>query len=184
MTPIQMIHIHYRGKFLSLLDSDDATPLYTVKVCRETPQMELVRMNRSAAAQNTSPQIPEPCTASFNYLSLNVSLSIRGIQVRLKRHGTFSRTYAFESTASPGTTMLWEADGALTGDFKLSDQFTGRVVARFRNRLFSTSEVGSLEMIGEVEEVLQEEIVISCLAVLVMVQSLNLATMVLVGGSP
>ncbi|KAJ5807800.1 hypothetical protein N7474_009069 [Penicillium riverlandense] len=184
MTPIQMIHIHYRGRFLSLLDSDDTTQLYIVKVCRETPQMELVRTNSSAAPQNTGCLIPELCTASFNHLSLNVSLNIRGIQVRLKRHGTFSRTYVFESTASPGTTLLWEADGALTGDFKLSDQFTGRVVARFRNKLFSTSEVGSLEMIGDLEEVLQEEVVISCLAVLVMVQSLNLATMVLVGGSP
>ncbi|CAL5872944.1 uncharacterized protein PFLUO_LOCUS7213 [Penicillium psychrofluorescens] len=179
-----MIHIHYRGKFLSLLGSDGTTPLYTVKVCRETPQMELVRMNGSAAARSTSPQMPELCTASFKNLSLNVALSIRGIQVHLKRQGTFSRAYVFESTASPGTTLLWEADGALTGDFKLSDQFTGRVVARFRNRLFSTSEVGSLEIIGEVEEVLQDEVVISCLAVLVMVQSLNLATMVLVGGSP
>ncbi|GAB1214725.1 hypothetical protein ATERTT37_003894 [Aspergillus terreus] len=181
--PIQMIHIHYREKRLSLLDSDDITPLYTVKVCRHTPQMQLVRL-----PQDSNPNVGGDtgnstgiCTAAFEKLSMDVALSIHDQPVTLRRLDIFSRTYAFESIALAGTVLHWEADGALTGDFKLVNQHNSQVLARFHNKVFSVTEVGSFEMVGRLSERLKEEIVISGLAVLVMVQSLNLASMVLMG---
>lgn len=172
---VQMIHIHYHGKFLSLLDSDDSTLLYTVKVCRETPQIQVVRRQASTAHQ------PGLCTASFKKLSMDVTLSIHGHRVLLRRPDIFSRTYGFESCSLPGTMLRWEADGALTGDFKLVNMRDDRVLCRFHNKVFSVAEVGSFEMIGVLSEDLKDEVVTSGLAVLVMVQSLNLAGMVLMG---
>ncbi|KAL5364930.1 hypothetical protein BJX96DRAFT_188197 [Aspergillus floccosus] len=181
--PIQMIHIHYRGKRLSLLDSDDTTPLYTVTVCRHTPQMQLVRLPRDSNPNAGGDTDNERgiCTAAFEKLSMNVTLSIYDQPVMLRRLDIFSRTYAFESTTLAGTALHWEADGALTGDFKLVNQQNCQVLARFHNKVFSVTEVGSFEMVGLLPERLNEEIVISGLAVLVMVQSLNLASMVLMG---
>lgn len=48
--PIQMIHIDYSGKLLNLLDSDDRTPLYRVKVWLHSPQMEMVRTSSDEKA--------------------------------------------------------------------------------------------------------------------------------------
>jgi hypothetical protein len=180
---IQMIHIHYRGKFLSLLDSDNSTPLYTVKVCHETLQIQLVRRQNSNVpndVDNTTNQ-SSLCTASFKKLSMEVTLSIHGHRILLQRSDIFSHTYGFESVSLPGTVLQWEADGALTGDFKLVNTHDRSVLSRFHNKVFSVVEVGSFEMIGALSLELKEEIVTSGLAVLVMVQSLNLAGMVLMG---
>lgn len=180
---VQMIHIHYHGKFLSLLDSDDSTLLYTVKVCRETPQIQVVRRQAGDIphGEDSTAHQPGLCTASFKKLSMEVTLSIRGHRVLLRRPDIFSRTYGFESRSLPGTMLRWEADGALTGDFKLVNMRDDRVLCRFHNKVFSVAEVGSFEMIGVLSEDLKEEVVTSGLAVLVMVQSLNLAGMVLMG---
>lgn len=178
-----MIHIHYCGKFLSLLDSDDSTPLYTVRVCREMPQLQLVRRQDIHVPndEDSTTHQPDLCTASFKRLSMEVTLSIHGHRVLLRRPDIFSRTYGFESRSLPGITLQWEADGALTGDFKIVDTHDRHVICRFHNKVFSVAEVGSFEMIGTLSEELKEEIVISGLAVLVMVQSLTLAGMVAMG---
>jgi hypothetical protein len=68
----------------------------------------------------------------------------------------------------------------LTGDFKLVDK-KGRVVARFHNKVFSTTEVGTLELVGELSEKEIQEVVMSGLGMLVMVQSGTLALMVVAG---
>lgn len=177
---IQMIHVHFGTSFLSLLDSDDQTPLYTVKITRETPQMQLVVLQDTNDTNDVGME-PRLCTATFKILSMEVKLSIHGHAVVLRRPNTFSRTYSLESIALPGTTLLWEADGALTGDFKLLRKDNRQVLSRFRNKVLSTTELGSFEIVGEVTGGLKEEILISGLGVLVMVQSLNLAGMVLVG---
>jgi len=43
--------------------------------------------------------------------------------------------------------MFWKADGALTGDCKFVEK-SERVVARFRNKVFGTDELGSFEIVG------------------------------------
>lgn len=188
MLAIQMIHIHYSGKFLNLLDSDDRTPLYRVKVWPHRPQVEMARAGGDDqlpqdSSTRTDRQPPVPiCTAAFKTFSLQVKLNVHGQEILLRRESPLTRTYDFESPAA-GVELRWEADGALTGDYKLVDP-RETVLARFRNKAFSYHEVGSFELVGELEERLKDEIVISGLAVLVMVQSLNLAAMVLVGGSP
>ena len=75
--------------------------------------------------------------------------------------------------------MFWKADGALTGDFKLVDK--ERVVARFHNKVFSTTEVGAFELVGELSEGEIQEVVMSGLGMLIMVQSGTLALMVVAG---
>ncbi|KAJ5152332.1 hypothetical protein N7492_010627 [Penicillium capsulatum] len=177
---IQMIHVHFGTNFLSLLDSDDTTPLYTVKISRETPQMQFVTFHRSIDTEERDNEAGL-CTASFKMTSMEVKLSLRGNVVPLRRPAMFSRSYSFESIALPRTTLLWEADGALTGDFKLRETNHGQVLCRFRNKMLSATELGSFELVGELARRLKEEILISGLSVLVMVQSLNLAGMVLIG---
>ncbi|THC94278.1 hypothetical protein EYZ11_006251 [Aspergillus tanneri] len=91
------------------------------------------------------------------------------------------RTYNFNSSAA-NANLTWRADGALTGDYNLLGG-NDAVIARFRNKLLSNQEVGSFELVGELDEMFKDEIVISLLAMLAMVQSLNLAAMVLAGSS-
>lgn len=145
-TPIQMIHIHYRPKSLLLLDSDNKTPLYTVRVCREAPQMQLARLNNPPDSAHVDVGL---CTASFKMLSMNVTLSLHGHEVHLRHPNTFTRTYGFDSIELQGITLHWESDGALTGEFKVVDQDSGQVLSRFRNRLWTVEEVGSFEMVGD-----------------------------------
>lgn len=76
----------------------------------------------------------------------------------------------------------------LSGDWKLVGVDSGsesRVRARFRNKVFSSSELGTFEIMGWKEIVQEEErdlIVVSGLAVLAMVQSTVLAALMLTGG--
>lgn len=187
--PIQMIHIHYNGKYLNLLDSDDRSPLYRVKVWPHSPQMEMVRSSNETNPPNYTSGTPNPpapiCTAAFKTFSLQVKLRVHSHEVLLQREGTLTRTYNFTSSVFPHATLTWSADGALTGDYKLADEARGGgLIARFRNKVFSCQEVGSFELVGELDEAFRDEVVISGLAVLAMVQSLNLAGMVLLGGSP
>ena len=77
--------------------------------------------------------------------------------------------------------MFWKADGALTGDFKLVDK-TERVLARFRNKVFCTDELGSFEIVGNADSDERDMAIISGLAMLTMVQSGMLELLVLIGG--
>lgn len=61
------------------------------------------------------------------------------------------------------------------------DQNSGQVLFRFRNRVWSVEEAGSFEMVGNLPETFKEEILISGLAVLVMVPSLDLARKIFMG---
>lgn len=178
-----MIHVHYRSNSLLLLDSDDITPLYTVQIGRETPQMQMVSLceEHAQVPSDNDGSARRLSTALFKMLSTDVQLSIRGKPALMQRSNLFSRSYCFRSVALDGEYLLWEADGALSGDFKLVHRQNGRVLARFRNKVFSAVEVGSFEMVGELSERFKEEILITGLSVLVMVQSLNLAGMVLMG---
>jgi len=58
----------------------------------------------------------------------------------------------------------------------------GDVKARFRNKMFSSSELGTFEVMGCEGEDERDLIVVSGLAVLAMVQSTLLAALVLAGG--
>ena len=71
----------------------------------------------------------------------------------------------------------------MTGDFKLVDK-KEEVLARFRNKVLSTAEVGSFEIVENWEKKRDfvDEVVISGLGMLIMVQSGGLAMMVLFGG--
>ena len=97
----------------------------------------------------------------------------------LQREKTFNRSYIF--TDAHGTALRWENEGMLSGDWKLVDVKNNAVKARFRNKVFSSSELGTFEIMGcEQEE--RDLVVVSGLAVLAMVQSTVLAAMVLTGG--
>lgn len=56
------------------------------------------------------------------------------------------------------------------------------VKARFRNKVFSSTELGSFEVVGKCDEEERDLIVGSGLAVLAMVQSTLLAVLILSGG--
>jgi hypothetical protein len=183
--PIQIIHVHYQGKILSLLDSDDITPLYTVHIPKEGFKISL------SHAQPLLPSSPPPysstpqeankpfATAIFPALSTLVTLVVHSRQIQLQREKTFNRTYLF--TSAEGEALRWESDGMLSGDWKLVDG-NNSVWARFRNKMFSTTELGSFEIVGKKGEGERDLIIVSGLAVLAMVQSTLLAALVATGG--
>jgi hypothetical protein len=84
--------------------------------------------------------------------------------------------------------LTWEADqtGNL-GDFRLVNETENvsdrKLLARFRNKAFSNEQVGAFEVDAGLNQLVKDEAVISGLAMLSMVQSINLAGMVMLGGS-
>jgi hypothetical protein len=203
----QTITITYTdGKYLSLLDAASRTPLYHVKVCRQVPQMEMIRLS-PAPSDDTDQAFPQDesayfqrrvYTAKFKMTSLNVQLQIRERRdVLLSRKSILSTSYSFTSPAmSAANTMsslsspilTWEADrtGNL-GDFRLVNETENvsdrKLLARFRNKAFSNEQVGTFEVDAGLNQLVKDEAVISGLAMLSMVQSINLAGMVMLGGS-
>jgi hypothetical protein len=203
----QTITITYTdGKYLSLLDAASRTPLYHVKVCRQVPQMEMIRLS-PAPSDDTDQTFPQDesayfqrrvYTAKFKLTSLNVQLQIREHRdVLLNRKSILSTSYSFTSPAmSAANTMsslsspilTWEADqtGNL-GDFRLVNETENvshrKLLARFRNKAFSNEQVGTFEVDAGLNQLVKDEAVISGLAMLSMVQSINLAGMVMLGGS-
>jgi hypothetical protein len=117
--------------------------------------------------------------ASFPALNTSITLIVHSRLIKLQREKTFNRTYVFKSPE--GEILRWESDGLLSGDWRLVDAKEG-IKARFRNKVFSTSELGSFELVNVKEDEEMDLIVISGLAVLVMVQSTLLAALVLTGG--
>jgi hypothetical protein len=181
---IQILHVHYLGKQLSILDSDDSTPVYAVQIPSKGLKMSL---SRRGPLDNSSPPPYEPtspgnsksfATATFGALSTAVTLTIHSRQISLQREKTFTRKYIF--TSATGAALRWENDGMLSGDWKLVD-VNSAVKARFRNKVFSSSELGTFEIMGMKEEE-RDLVVMSGLVVLAMVQSTLLAALVLTGG--
>lgn len=168
----QVINIHYKGNYLSLLASDNRSPVYTIKTSSNPPQMTMIRYGGDSKDLST--------TASFKHFSTEVSMSINGRSIPLQRAKFLSRTSHF--TSYTGKVLHWKPDGALTGDFKLVDR-EEEVLARFRNKVLSSAEVGSFEIVGDWEKKRDfvDEVVISGLGMLIMVQSGGLAMMVLFG---
>jgi hypothetical protein len=208
---IQTITITYTdGKYLSLVDAASRTPLYHVKVCRQVPQMEMIRLS-PAPSDDTDQAFPQDesayfqrrvYTAQFKMTSLNVQLQIREHRhVLLSRKSILSTSYSFRSPAMSATNtrsspsspasspiLTWEADqtGNL-GDFQLVNEAENesdrRVLVGFRNKVFSNEQVGTFEVVAGLDQLVKDEAVISGLAMLSMVQSINLAGMVMLGGS-
>ncbi|KAH8697903.1 hypothetical protein BGW36DRAFT_427843 [Talaromyces proteolyticus] len=186
--PFQTINIIYSTKSLNLVDFYTLEPLYKVKVDRHVPQIESRRVqagpdsyNDEALLDDHRPWKDNVCTATFKLTSLNVCLSIHEhTDIEFKRDHILSSQYTFSSPFLNSTTLMWKADGVFSGNFLLTDDTKGTVLARFRNRLFSNTEVGTLEIVDEIAPDLKDEVVISGLAMLVMLQSLNLSVMIMV----
>jgi hypothetical protein len=185
--PAQTINIIYSSKSLNLVDCHTLEHLYKVKVDRHAPQVEMRRLQDTQSQtddtllENNLPWANRVCTATFKLTSLQVRLSIHEHEdVPFTRDQIFSTKYTFASPFFESAILTWKADGALSGNYMLTDDAKGTVLARFRNKLFSVTEVGTLEITEDFEANFKDEIVISALAMLVMVQSLQLGVMVIV----
>lgn len=185
--PSQTINIIYSSKSLNLVDSHTLEPLYKVKVDRHVPQIEMRRLPNSQSLtddhlhHSNLPWKDRLCTATFKLTSVQVRLSIHEHEdILFTRDQIFSTKYTFASPFFDSAVLTWKADGALSGNYMLTDDAKGTVLARFRNKPFSTTEVGALELTEDFKADLKDEIVISALAMLVMVQSLQLAMMVII----
>ncbi|KAJ0418599.1 hypothetical protein BJY00DRAFT_176337 [Aspergillus carlsbadensis] len=205
--PGQTITIKYTPeRRLSLLDATTKQPLYHVKVNRQVPQMEMIRLAGHQGSSDNNHAIPADeesyfesrvCTAQFKMTSLDVKLRIREHRgVELKRKKILSTSYSFTSPAlssgdgSPPTVLTWETDSGnnAVGNFRLivegQTESERKPLARFRNEAFSNEVVGTFEIIdGGLGQLVKDEAVISGLAMLAMNQSFNLAGMVMFGRS-
>ncbi|RAL08799.1 uncharacterized protein BO97DRAFT_192542 [Aspergillus homomorphus CBS 101889] len=210
MSP-QTILINYTpDKRLSLMDATTKQPLYHVKVSRQTPQMEMIRLTghlpptEGAGADATGTGMrPIPadeeayfesrvCTAQFKLTSLDVKLRIREQRnIELKRQKVLSTRYSFVSPAlsvgqGGAVVLTWETDSEnnAVGNFRLVQEGDSQVLVKFRNEAFSNERVGTFEVLdGAMDELVTDEAVISGLAMLAMNQSFNLAGMVMFGRS-
>jgi len=195
--PVQTLTINYtpEGR-LSILDAETKQPLYHVKVSRQVPQMEMIRLDGPRGAINKS--FPEDedayyesrvCTAQFKLTSLDVKLRIRDQRgVELKRKGLMSTSYSFISPAlsvGPPVPLSWKTDfeNNSVGNYKLIAELEDKVIARFRNETFSNERVGFFDVETGLDELVKDEAVISCLAMLAMNQSFHLAGMVMFKGA-
>ncbi|OQD83723.1 hypothetical protein PENANT_c015G05783 [Penicillium antarcticum] len=201
----QTININYTpNKRLSLIDADTGTPLYHVKVSRQTPQMEMIRLGPEPSQEQPSFPADEETyfasrvsTAQFALTSLNVKLRIRDYRdIELKRKSILSTSYLFTSPALSAAAarmmapavLCWEADNTnnTVGDFQLVVDATNdsdrKVLVRFCNQSFSNERVGTFELDSGLDQLVKDEAVISGLAMLAMVQSINLAGMVMFKG--
>jgi hypothetical protein len=193
---IQILRVHYQGKTLFILDSDDTTSLYTVHIPTRGLKMSLSHGGSVphtspppyslASQENTKHSLAPPKKApNFSQQqhspapSTLVTLTVHSRQIALQRENTFNRNYIF--TSANREALRWESDGMLSGDWKLVGA-NNVVRARLRNKVFSTSELGSFEILGVKDEEERDLIVTSGLAVLVIVQSTLLAALVLTGG--
>lgn len=175
--PSEKINITYQGRSVILRDAFNGTPLYSVRVCHEAPQMLMTRLGEGE--RNAS----EICSATFHGKNLDVGLIVHGRGIRLQRHTDYHTTYFFRSV-DRGSKLIWEGESALSGGFTLADE-NGEALARYHSKAFSRREVGVFEIMGgSVSEQLKGEIVISGLAMLAMVQSHGLSEMVLTGECP
>lgn len=86
---IQMIRVHYQGKYLKLLDSDDVAngDLGGEHGVTKPP----VYHTLGGSARNTKDI--NTCMAAFRALSLGVTMCIRRKKVRLDRSSALTRTY-------------------------------------------------------------------------------------------
>ncbi|KAL2837021.1 hypothetical protein BJX68DRAFT_259714 [Aspergillus pseudodeflectus] len=183
--PSQTITIKYTPeKRLSLLDAITKRPLYHVKVSRQVPQMEMIRLAGSQEGGNNNHAIPADeetyfesrvCTAQFKMTSLD-------------RKSILSTSYSFVSPAlsagdalSP-TILTWETDSEnnAVGNFRLvverQMESERKVLVLFRNETFSNELVGTFDIVdGGLDQLVKDEAVISGLAMLAMNQSFNLA---------
>ncbi|KAK0103909.1 hypothetical protein ONS96_005017 [Cadophora gregata f. sp. sojae] len=178
--PAQILHVYYKGLALSVLDSDDRTSLYTVKC------LPLAFQILPSTPNNGVPI----ASSSFSILTTNVKLLLHSRSILLYREKMFTRSYTY---VSPGASnneyadekvleqkMHWEAEDIMSGDFKLVDQ-RGEVCAWFRNKVFSTTELGRFEIMRGMEG-REVEVLLTGLAMLAMVQSGKFGLMV-IGGS-
>lgn len=113
---------------------------------------------------------------------------------------TSATDYAAESDAAAGTTTgvalqnldnesrsrkVNPAANGVNGESVTRDTdkaaHTKVLMARFRNKLFSVHDVGMLEVLKPFDDTLMDEMVVSLLGVLVMVQSLQLSSRVVYG---
>jgi hypothetical protein len=84
--------------------------------------------------------------------------------------------------------LCWEADNTnnTIGDFRLvvdaTHELDRKLLVRFRNLAFSNERVGTFELDSDLDQLVKDEAVISGLAMLSMVQSLNLAGMIMFKG--
>ncbi|KAL2071150.1 hypothetical protein VTL71DRAFT_12385 [Oculimacula yallundae] len=180
--PVQVLHVYYKGMALSVLDSDEKTCIYTIKCL--------------PLAFEISPSISPSTTASpvasssFSILTTNVKLLLHSRAILLHREKLFTRSYTY---TSPGPArdeyddekaieqkMHWEAEDLMSGDFKLMNE-SGQVFAWFRNKVFSTTELGRFEIMRDMEG-REVEVLLTGLAMLAMVQSGKFGLMV-IGGS-
>ncbi|RDL35783.1 uncharacterized protein BP5553_06395 [Venustampulla echinocandica] len=168
--PTQIARVHYKGRVLSIFDAADQTPLYTVNFPSKGFKMSLTHAHDPA-----SPETPF-AVASFS-VSTRVELIINNRLVPLCHEKIFNRTYYFKGVQ--GETLSWKAEDLLGGNFKLV-RVDGSVVAKFKNKLFSARELGDFEFWGVTDEE-RDNIVTSGLAMLAMVQSGWLGTMILTG---
>ncbi|KAL5321467.1 hypothetical protein ACEPPN_009425 [Leptodophora sp. 'Broadleaf-Isolate-01'] len=177
--PAQVLHVYYKGHTLSVLDSDDKTCIYTVKCLP-------LAFEIFTSTPTTQSSI---ASSSFSILTTNVKLLLHSRAILLYREKTFTRSYTYTSPGASsneydnekavGQKMHWEAEDIMSGDFKLVSDM-GQVVAWFRNKVFSTTELGRFEIMAGMDG-REVEVLLTGLAMLAMVQSGKFGLMVIAG---
>lgn len=135
--PARILHINYgnwKVTRISVLDTDEETPLYNVKVALKKPQMTF---------EPASSETPF-ATIVFHALHTRIDATIRDSIFTMTTHFSLNSLYSWASPALQGATLTWKSK--LTKiDLECVDE-KGVVVAMFHFAKISMKKAGRLEV--------------------------------------
>lgn len=140
---------------LSLVSKFDKTVLYRADISHG--RNGDISVYQSGTSTSADPRIGQ---ALFTSLKSDIKIQSGGEMVKMKRKGLFSETHVLNG---PGFSWAWEKKGLFSKDVRLLDG-QGRVLAEFDNAAFSTSNRGTLTIMGSMDSVTLCWIVVSALA--------------------
>lgn len=158
----RLLHLYNQGtsrRVVRVLDSDNATPLYTINANRgglfsSKPHMTVQNVTTGAMVG----------TVNFHSMSSTIDVQIHGKTMLLDRVGLFSREREFRS-ATCVQTFKWKRDGMSSGgNLKCVDQ-SDQVVATFEAKTWATKKDSKFELAATVQGPLIDELMVTGVAI-------------------
>lgn len=142
--PHRTLHLYYRHghEQLEVTDSDKQTVIYRVYRTLSKPHLTICR---SPGPNNNKEELVGQ--VSFHHFKSDIDLNVPGDpSLFMKKASLLSSNFKVHGDGG-GIAWLWERDGALTSNLKLTAA-DGSCLAKFDNASWSRSKQGTLTIVG------------------------------------
>ena len=140
---------------LTILDTDDKTPLYTIELHSVTKPHVIIRSASTSAMVGT---------ARFRSLAKRIELEIHGQAVNMEFRGVFKSGLTYRSPAFNGATLTWKKNGMGSSDMVCVDE-KELPIAKYEKKNWSMKQRGTLDLMGMAQgSPAMDEIVITAMA--------------------